>query len=69
MYRYEQANWPRRVMRQSGAVPPITWFYARALQHIDAVVYRLSRGRALLLDKLKSAGRPAGGFDAMRCFA
>ena len=46
MYRYEQANWPRRVMRQSGAVPPITWFYARALQHIDAVVYRASRGRA-----------------------
>ena len=46
MYRYEQASWPRRVMRQSGAVPPITWFYARALQHIDAVVYRASRGRA-----------------------
>ena len=46
MYRYEQTNWPRRVMRLSGAVPPITWFYARALHHIDAVVYRLSRGRA-----------------------
>ena len=46
IYRYEQTNWLRRVMRLSGAVPPITWFYARALHHIDAVVYRLSRGRA-----------------------
>ena len=46
MYGYEQTNWPRRVMRQSGAVPPITWFYARALHHIDHVVYGLTRGRA-----------------------
>ena len=45
MYRYEQTNWPRRVMRLSGAVPPITWFYARALHHIDRLVYRASRGR------------------------
>ena len=45
MYRYEQTNWPRRVMRLSGAVPPITWFYARALHHIDGLVYRASRGR------------------------
>jgi deazaflavin-dependent oxidoreductase (nitroreductase family) len=46
MYGYEQTNWPRRVMRQSGAVRPITWFYARALHHMDHVVYRLTRGRA-----------------------
>ena len=45
MYRYEQTNWPRRVMRLSGTVPPITWFYARALHHIDGLVYRASRGR------------------------
>jgi deazaflavin-dependent oxidoreductase (nitroreductase family) len=45
MHRYEQTNWPRRVMRLSGAVPPITWFYARALHHIDRLVYRASRGR------------------------
>ena len=32
-------------MRLSGAVPPITWFYARALHHIDGLVYRASRGR------------------------
>jgi deazaflavin-dependent oxidoreductase (nitroreductase family) len=46
MYRYEQTNWLRRVMRLSGAVRPISWFYARALHHIDAGVYRISRGRA-----------------------
>jgi RNA polymerase sigma-70 factor (ECF subfamily) len=36
---------------------------------VGTVRSRLSRGRALLLEKLKSAGKPAGGFDAMRCFA
>jgi deazaflavin-dependent oxidoreductase (nitroreductase family) len=46
MYHYEHANRARRMMRQSGAVPPISWFYARALHHIDRVVYRVSRGRA-----------------------
>jgi deazaflavin-dependent oxidoreductase (nitroreductase family) len=46
MYGYEQTNWARRLMRLSGAVPPITWFYARTLHHIDHVVYGLTRGRA-----------------------
>jgi deazaflavin-dependent oxidoreductase (nitroreductase family) len=46
MYRYEQTNWPRRMMRLSGAVPPISWLYARTLHHIDRAVYRVSRGRA-----------------------
>jgi deazaflavin-dependent oxidoreductase (nitroreductase family) len=46
VYRYEQTNWPRRVMRLSGAVRPISWLYARMLHHIDRVVYRVSRGRA-----------------------
>ena len=36
---------------------------------VGTVRSRLSRGRALLLDKLKAAGKPAGGFDALRCFA
>jgi deazaflavin-dependent oxidoreductase (nitroreductase family) len=46
MYRHHDANLPRRIMRLSGAVKPISWFYARALHRIDHVVYRLSRGRA-----------------------
>ena len=46
MYRYEQTNWARRLMRMSGTVRPISWFYARALHHIDHVIYRLTRGRA-----------------------
>jgi RNA polymerase sigma-70 factor, ECF subfamily len=36
---------------------------------VGTVRSRLSRGRALLLEKLKAAGKSAGGFDAMRCFA
>jgi RNA polymerase sigma-70 factor (ECF subfamily) len=36
---------------------------------VGTVRSRLSRGRALLLDKLKSAGKASGGFNAMRCFA
>jgi deazaflavin-dependent oxidoreductase (nitroreductase family) len=46
MYLYEQANPAHRMMRQSGAVRPISWFYARALHHLDRVVYRVSRGRS-----------------------
>ena len=45
MYGYEQTNWPRRVMRMSGAVRPISWFYVRALDRIDHAVYRVTRGR------------------------
>lgn len=37
---------------------------------VGTVRSRLNRGRAILLERLKSAGRPAaGGFSAMRCFA
>jgi deazaflavin-dependent oxidoreductase (nitroreductase family) len=46
MYEYKQTNRLRQVMRLSGTVRPISWFYARALHHIDHVIYRLSRGRA-----------------------
>lgn len=46
MYRYEQANPLRRLVRWSGGVAPISWFYARTLRHIDRVVYGVTRGRA-----------------------
>jgi deazaflavin-dependent oxidoreductase (nitroreductase family) len=46
MYAFRQANWFRRLMRLSGAVPPISWLYARTLHHLDRAVYRLTRGRA-----------------------
>jgi hypothetical protein len=40
MYAHRQANWLRRLMRLSGAVPPISWLYARTLHHLDRAVYR-----------------------------
>jgi deazaflavin-dependent oxidoreductase (nitroreductase family) len=33
-------------MRRSGEWPGMWWVYARTLHHLDAVVYRLTRGRA-----------------------
>jgi deazaflavin-dependent oxidoreductase (nitroreductase family) len=46
MYAFRQANPLHRLMRLSGAVPPISWLYARTLHHADRLVYRLTRGRA-----------------------
>jgi deazaflavin-dependent oxidoreductase (nitroreductase family) len=46
VYAFGQANWFRRMMRLSGAVPPISWLYARTLHHLDRAVYKLTRGRA-----------------------
>jgi deazaflavin-dependent oxidoreductase (nitroreductase family) len=46
MYRYEQANLARRIFRRSGAWPGMWWAYARALHHVDGVVYRATRQRA-----------------------
>ena len=46
MYEFQQANPLRRLMRLSGAVPPISWLYARTLHHVDRAVYRLTGGRA-----------------------
>jgi deazaflavin-dependent oxidoreductase (nitroreductase family) len=46
MHGYRQANLLQRLMRLSGAVPPISWLYARTLHHADRLVYRLTRGRA-----------------------
>lgn len=44
--RYEDAGPVRRVMRQSGAVWPLSLFWARTLYHLDRVVHRRTRGRA-----------------------
>jgi deazaflavin-dependent oxidoreductase (nitroreductase family) len=46
VYAFGQANWFRRMMRLSGAVPSISWLYARTLHHLDRAVYKLTRGRA-----------------------
>jgi deazaflavin-dependent oxidoreductase (nitroreductase family) len=46
MYAFRQANPFRRFMRVSAAWRPMSWFYARTLQHIDRGVYRLTDGRA-----------------------
>jgi deazaflavin-dependent oxidoreductase (nitroreductase family) len=46
MYEFRRADPFRRLMRLSGAIPPISWLYARTLHHLDRLVYRLTRGRA-----------------------
>jgi deazaflavin-dependent oxidoreductase (nitroreductase family) len=46
VYAFRQANPFRRLLRLSGAVPPISWLYARTLHHLDRAVFRLTRGRA-----------------------
>ena len=46
MYAYREANPIRRVARITASWPPVSWFYARTLHHIDRAVYRLTRGRA-----------------------
>jgi deazaflavin-dependent oxidoreductase (nitroreductase family) len=44
--RYDDEGLVRRVMRQSGAVWPLSLFWARTLYHVDRVVHRRSRGRS-----------------------
>ena len=46
MYRYEEADLIRRVMRKSGEWPPMSRLYARVLHHLDRAVFRATRGRA-----------------------
>jgi deazaflavin-dependent oxidoreductase (nitroreductase family) len=46
MYEHRSANPVRRIARTTGAWPPVSWFYARTLHHIDRLVYRATRGRA-----------------------
>jgi deazaflavin-dependent oxidoreductase (nitroreductase family) len=43
--RYGEANPIQRFMRWSGATAPMSWLDARALHHIDRLVYRRTRGR------------------------
>lgn len=56
MYASLQANPFRRFMRVSAAWPPLPWFYARTLHHIDRAVLRLTRGRATFVSWI--AGLP-----------
>ena len=47
VYAFRQANCSCSGWCASrGAVPPISWLYARTLHHLDRLVYRLTRGRA-----------------------
>jgi len=48
MYRYEEQNLIRRVMRNSGSWPGMWRVYAPTLQHLDRIVYRASNGRSTL---------------------
>ena len=46
MYRHDEANLPRRVIRRSAGWKPLSWLYARTLHLIDRAVFRITRGRA-----------------------
>ncbi len=45
MYRYDQTNRIRRLMRRSGEWLPLSRLYARILHPLDRAVYRVTRGR------------------------
>jgi len=46
MYRHDEANLLRRVIRRSAGWQPFSWLYARTLHLIDRAVFRITRGRA-----------------------
>ena len=46
MYRYEETNIIRRLMRNSGTWPGMWRVYAPTLHRLDRIVYRASRGRS-----------------------
>jgi len=46
VYRYEEANWFRRIMRDSGSWPGMWRIYAPTMHHVDRAVYRATGGRA-----------------------
>jgi deazaflavin-dependent oxidoreductase (nitroreductase family) len=46
MYRHDEANLLRRVIRRSAGWRPLSWLYARTLHLIDRAVFRITRGRA-----------------------
>ncbi|MGH3086363.1 MAG: nitroreductase family deazaflavin-dependent oxidoreductase [Rubrobacteraceae bacterium] len=43
--RYKEANPFFRFMRGFAATAPVSWFFARALHHIDRPVFQLTKGR------------------------
>jgi deazaflavin-dependent oxidoreductase (nitroreductase family) len=46
MRAFREANPLHKAVRVTAAWRPVSWFYARALHHIDRIVYRVTRGRA-----------------------
>jgi deazaflavin-dependent oxidoreductase (nitroreductase family) len=46
MYRQDEANLLRRIIRRSAGWKPLSWLYARTLHLIDRAVFRITRGRA-----------------------
>src|SRR5690349_18234445 len=46
-YRYRDADPVRRFVRRSAAWAPVSWVYIRVLHHIDAWLWRATRGRLL----------------------
>src|SRR5215207_8294364 len=46
-FSYREAGAVHRFVRRSAAWRPVSWFYARALHHIDRWVWRLSGNRVL----------------------
>jgi deazaflavin-dependent oxidoreductase (nitroreductase family) len=46
MYRYEEANLLRRIMRNSGSWPGMWRLYAPTMHHLDRVVHRATNGRS-----------------------
>jgi deazaflavin-dependent oxidoreductase (nitroreductase family) len=46
MYRHDEANLLRRIIRRSAGWKPLSWLYARTLHLIDRAVFRITRGRA-----------------------
>jgi deazaflavin-dependent oxidoreductase (nitroreductase family) len=46
VYRHDEANLLRRIVRRSAGWRPLSWLYARTLHLIDRAVFRITRGRA-----------------------
>src|SRR5215216_5480943 len=46
MYRHDEANLLRRIVRRSAGWRPLSSLYARTLHLIDRAVFRLTRGRS-----------------------
>lgn len=44
-YAYQQANVVHRFMRASAAWKPMAWFFSKTLHHIDAAVFKATKGR------------------------